>query len=55
MVNLDYIDINGISIGLYKDGPVGIGLSGGADSAVLLFILMANISHTIHIYNMSST
>jgi hypothetical protein len=55
MVNLDYIDIDGISIGLYKDGPVGIGLSGGADSAVLLFILMANISHTIHIYNMSST
>lgn len=55
MVNLDYINIDGIPIGLYKKGPVGIGLSGGADSAVLLYILMSNISHTIHIYNMSSS
>ena len=55
MVNLDYINIDGIPIGIYKDGPAGIGISGGADSAVLLYILMANISHTIHIYNMSSS
>lgn len=46
------INIDNISIGIYKDGPVGIGVSGGADSAVLLYILMANVSHTIHIYNM---
>ena len=55
MVNLNYIDIDGIPIGLYKDGPIGIGLSGGADSAVLLYVLMLNTSHTIHIYNMSSS
>lgn len=55
MVKLEYIDIDGITVGLYKDGPVGIGLSGGADSAVLLYILMSNISETIHIYNMSSS
>ncbi len=55
MVNLEYINIDGIPIGLYKDGPIGVGLSGGADSAVLLYILMSNVSHTIHIYNMSSS
>ncbi len=52
MVNLNYINIDGIPIGIYKDGPVGVGISGGADSAVLLYILMSNITHTIHIYNM---
>ncbi len=46
------INVDGISIGIYKDGPIGVGISGGADSAVLLYILMSNITHTIHIYNM---
>lgn len=55
MVNLDYINIDNIPIGLYKDGPIGVGISGGADSAVLLYILMSNISNTIHIYNMWTT
>lgn len=55
MVNLEYIDIEGIRIGIYKDGPVGVGVSGGADSAILLYILMSNIKHTIHIYNMWTT
>ena len=55
MVDLNFIDIDDIIIGLYNKGPVGIGLSGGADSAVLLYILMANASNTIHIYNMSSS
>jgi hypothetical protein len=55
MVNLDYIRIEGIPIGIYKDGPVGVGISGGADSAVLLYILMSNITETIHIYNMWTT
>jgi len=49
------INIENISIGLYTKGPVGVGISGGADSAVLLYILMANLTHTIHIYNMWST
>jgi len=55
MMDLEYTDFNGVTIGLYKDGPIGVGVSGGADSAVLLYILMANISHPIHIYNMWST
>jgi hypothetical protein len=55
MVNLEYINIDGIEIGLYKDGPIGVGISGGADSAILLYVLMSNISHTIHIYNMWTT
>jgi hypothetical protein len=55
MVNLHYIDIDGIPIGLHHDGPIGVGISGGADSAVLLYILMSNITHTIHIYNMWTT
>ena len=52
---LEKFDIDGIHLGIYKDGPVGIGLSGGADSAVLLYILMSKIKHTIHIYNMWSS
>lgn len=55
MVKLDYINIDGIPIGLYKDGPIGVGISGGADSAVMLYILMSNIPNTIHIYNMWTT
>ncbi len=55
MVNLNYINIDDVPIGIYKDGPIGIGISGGADSAVLLYILMSNISETIHIYNMWTT
>jgi hypothetical protein len=54
-MNLDYIEIDSIPIGIYKDGPVGVGISGGADSAVLLYILMSNISEPIHIYNMWSS
>jgi hypothetical protein len=52
MVNLNYIDIDGITIGLYESGPVGVGVSCGADSAVVLYILMSNIKSHIHIYNM---
>jgi NH3-dependent NAD+ synthetase len=51
-MDLEYIYIEDIKIGLYKKGPVGIGISGGADSAVLLYILMSNIESPIHIYNM---
>lgn len=52
---MEYIDIDQVEIGIYKDGPIGIGVSGGADSAILLYILMSNVKHTIHIYNMWST
>jgi hypothetical protein len=55
MKNLNYIDIDNIPIGIYEQGPVGIGISGGADSAVLLYILMTHIKKTIHIYNMWSS
>ena len=51
-MDLDYKIYDGIKIGLYKKGPVGIGISGGADSAILLYILMSTVVETIHIYNM---
>jgi len=52
---MNYITIDNIPIGIYNKGPIGIGISGGADSAVLLHILMSNITETIHIYNMWSS
>jgi hypothetical protein len=55
MKNLNYINIDNIPLGIYEQGPVGIGISGGADSAVLLYILMTHIKHPIHIYNMWSS
>jgi hypothetical protein len=54
-MNLDFINIDNIPLGIYKDGPIGIGISGGADSAVLLYILMSNVTQPIHIYNMWSS
>jgi hypothetical protein len=54
-MDLNYIDINGIPVGIYRDGPVGVGISGGADSALLLYLLMSNVTDTIHIYNMWSS
>ena len=51
-MNLEYIDIDGIKMGLYKDGPVGISVSCGADSAIILYWLMTNITHDLHIYNL---
>ena len=54
-MNLDYVNIANINIGIYKNGPVGISVSGGADSAILLYILMCNTSQPIHIYNMWSS
>jgi hypothetical protein len=55
MNNLNYIKIRNMPIGIYKDGPVGIGISGGADSAVLLYILMSYVDKPIHVYNMWSS
>ena len=51
---LDYITIDDIKVGLYNSGPIGVGVSGGADSAILLYILMSNIKNHIYIYNMMS-
>jgi hypothetical protein len=51
-MDLEYKDFDGITIGLYQNGPVGIGVSGGADSAILLYILMKYTTKHIHIYNM---
>jgi 7-cyano-7-deazaguanine synthase in queuosine biosynthesis len=36
------------------DGPVGISCSGGTDSALLLYLLMANCKDTIHIFTLSN-
>jgi len=44
------IKINNYELDIYNDNPVGISLSGGADSALLLYILMLNITQHIHIY-----
>lgn len=44
------IKISDYEIAIYEDGPVGISLSAGADSALLLYILMSNIRKHIHIY-----
>ena len=49
-MQLEYIEIDGLPIGLYKDGPVGIGASGGADSSIVMYILFKNITHDLHIY-----
>jgi hypothetical protein len=51
-MNLEYQDIDGIRLGLYKDGPVGISVSCGADSAIILYWLMKNVEHDLHIYNL---
>jgi hypothetical protein len=53
-MNLEYTTISDIPIGLYKDGPVGISVSCGADSAIVLYILMSNIKHDLHIYHLLS-
>ena len=36
------------------DGPIGIMVSGGVDSAILLYYLMKNSPTTIHIYTTGS-
>lgn len=36
------------------DGPIGISCSGGTDSSLLLYILMANCKDTVHIFTLSN-
>lgn len=54
-MEMNYINVENIPIGIYNKGPIGVGISGGADSAILLYILMLHIPNTIHIYNMWTT
>jgi 7-cyano-7-deazaguanine synthase in queuosine biosynthesis len=42
-----------VSVKIY-DGPIGIMVSGGVDSAILLYYLMKHIKDTIHIYTTGS-
>lgn len=46
--------INNVEIDIYDDRPVGVCVSGGADSAILLYILLSNIKNHLQIYTMMS-
>lgn len=50
---MNNININGINIDLLP-GPIGISHSGGADSAILLYILMKYHSEPIHVFTCAS-
>ena len=47
------IDIKGYSIDIL-DKPVSLSFSGGADSSLLLYILLANTQHPLHVYTFAS-
>ena len=51
-MNLDILNLDGIDFGIYRDGPVGISASCGADSAIMLYLLMKEVTHDLHIYNL---
>ena len=51
MINLDNVILNDVEFGIYRDGPVGISVSCGADSAIILYLLMKEVKHDLHIYN----
>lgn len=50
---MNNININGINIDLLP-GPIGISHSGGADSAILLYILMKYHCEPIHVFTCAS-
>ena len=52
-MNKGYLLCGGVRLDL-KNGPIGIMLSGGVDSAILLYYLMKYTSDTIHIYTTGS-
>jgi len=52
-VNKGYLLCSGVRLDI-KDGPVGIMVSGGIDSAILLYYLMKYATDTIHIYTTGS-
>lgn len=45
------IYIGKYEIGIYEDGPIGVSVSGGVESALLLYILMTHAKQHIYIYN----
>jgi 7-cyano-7-deazaguanine synthase in queuosine biosynthesis len=48
------VNISGVDIDIHDSGPVGITVSGGADSASLLYILLKNSQQPVHIYSFLS-
>lgn len=48
------IFVNNNPINIHDESSIGMSLSGGADSALLLYILMSNTTQHIHIYSMFS-
>ena len=52
-MNKGYLLCGGVRLDL-RNGPVGIMLSGGVDSAILLYYLMKYTTDTIHIYTTGS-
>jgi tRNA(Ile)-lysidine synthase TilS/MesJ len=52
LANMTTVTVANCNIGIYNNGPVGVLVSGGADSAVLLYILLTHVkNHPIHIYS----
>jgi 7-cyano-7-deazaguanine synthase in queuosine biosynthesis len=47
------IEINNVKIPLF-DGNVGLSLSGGADSSLLLYILLSNKKETLEVFTLAS-
>ena len=47
---MNTIKINNLDIDIH-DGPIGISLSGGADSSLLFYILMKYASGPIHVFS----
>lgn len=47
------ITVNNVAVDIH-DGPIGISVSGGADSAILLYILMKDYKGPLHIFTCSS-
>jgi hypothetical protein len=50
---IDKISVNGTEIDLV-DGPIGISLSGGTDSSLLLYLLMSKHRGQIHAFTMAN-
>ncbi len=53
MTVIKSIDCAGTNLDIY-DGNIGVMVSGGVDSAILLYYLMKHSNETIHIYTLAS-
>lgn len=52
LANMTTVTVANCNIGIYTGGPVGVLVSGGADSAALLYIILSHVkSNPIHIYS----